>query len=192
MKIKKGFSLVELLVVVSIATLMLTALVFQQNKWNDKLSVNTQVYEMGLMLRQAQVYGLGVREYAGGVGDKFDKAYGVHFDTNTPDRYYFFADANKNSKFDASEVIETKIFTRGVRINRVCGRVGASQNCGGALTQASATFLRPEPKAVIKFINNGGNELPTYSAPLDVYLRSANGTENSIQVNSNGYISVSQ
>lgn len=189
-----GFTLVELLVVVSIATLLLTAMVFQQNKWNDRLAVNTQIYELGLMLRQAQVFGLGVKEYTGGTGDKFDKAYGVHIDTGTPDRYYFFADADKDGRFDTGELIETKMLTRGVTLNRVCGTVSGTQSCStsGALRQISITFLRPEPKATIKFLNNGGNELPTYGSPADIYFRSQNGTENNVRVNANGYISITQ
>jgi prepilin-type N-terminal cleavage/methylation domain-containing protein len=190
----KGFTLTELLVVISIATILLTAMVFQQNKWNDKLAVNTQIYELGLFLRQAQVYGLGVKEYAVGAGDKFDKAYGVHINMSTPDRYYFFVDADKDGVFDAGEVLETKILTRGVTINRICGRVSGVQSCSnsGALSQLSATFLRPEPKANIRFLNNGGNDLPTYGAPAEIYFRSRNGTENYVQINSNGYISISQ
>jgi hypothetical protein len=140
------------------------------------------------------VYGLGVKEYAVGAGDKFDKAYGVHINMSTPDRYYFFVDADKDGVFDAGEVLETKILTRGVTINRICGRVSGVQSCSnsGALSQLSATFLRPEPKANIRFLNNGGNDLPTYGAPAEIYFRSRNGTENYVQINSNGYISISQ
>ena len=81
---KWGFTLVELIVVMSIATVIMTALIIQQSKWNDRLTVNTQAYELALMIRQAQIYSLGVREdMAGGGG--FDVGYGVYFDKDYVD-----------------------------------------------------------------------------------------------------------
>ncbi len=187
-----GFTLTELIVVVAIATVLMTALVFQQSKWNDKLSVSTQTYEMGLMFRQAQVFGLGVREYMSGSGDKFGQGYGLHVDIGTTDRYIFFADRNNNQKFDSGEAIETKVFSKGVNINRICGYVSNSQTCSpsNGLHKVSVVFVRPEPKAALFFQNNGGNQLNSFGPPFDVYVRSANGSENSIRVNTNGYISI--
>jgi len=52
-----------------------------------------QVLDIALSLREAQVYGLGVKDVGAGV---FDVSYGVHFDINTPSSYIFFADLNDN------------------------------------------------------------------------------------------------
>lgn len=181
------------MVVVVIATVLMTALIYQQSKWNDKLSVSTQTYEMGLMFRQAQVFGLGVREYMAGSGDKFGQGYGIFVDVDTSDRYIYFVDRDNDYKYDLGEEIETKVFNKGVRINRICGYVGNSQTCSpsAGLNATSIVFVRPEPKANILFQNNGENKLNQFGPPFDVYTRSASGAESNIRINENGYISIS-
>ncbi|MEK7117012.1 MAG: type II secretion system protein [Patescibacteria group bacterium] len=202
---KWGFTLVELIVVMSIATVIMTALIIQQSKWNDRLTVNTQAYELALMIRQAQIYSLGVREdMAGGGG--FDVGYGVYFDKDYVDvngkinRYIFFADKNNADigKYDAGDaIIETKTFTRGVIIDEFCGTKGNGQNddrCApgaGNVVMLNITFFRPDPKANILFLNNGGqstNIIP----PAKIYLKSLGGKEYSVNVEANGQISIIQ
>ena len=95
---KRGFTLIELIVVMTIATIITTALVVQQSKWSDQLAVNTQAYELALMIRQAQIYSLGVKEYTAGTGDKFNTGYGIHLDKSASNQYIFFADKNINKK----------------------------------------------------------------------------------------------
>src|SRR3989338_6889263 len=180
-----GFNLTELLVVITIATIITTSLIVQQNKWNDHLAVSTQAYEMTLMIRQAQIYSLGVREYVAGTGDKFNIGYGIYFDIATPDRYVFFADKNKNLEKDADEVLETKIFTKGVTVRSICGvnNTGA-ERCypQNGVNQVAVSFYRPEPRALIKFFNAPGNENTSVGSPTTFYLQSANGKESSIKV----------
>jgi prepilin-type N-terminal cleavage/methylation domain-containing protein len=77
-----GFTLTELIVVITIATIITTALVFQQAKWNDNLAVSTQAYDLALMIRQAQIYSLGVKEDNSATGDKFNIGYGIYFTQN--------------------------------------------------------------------------------------------------------------
>jgi prepilin-type N-terminal cleavage/methylation domain-containing protein len=119
-----GFTLVELLVVISIATIILTALIIQQSTWNDTLSLRTQNYELSLILRQAQVHSLGVREDTSGSGDKFGIGYGVYFDHNQRDRYLYFADRNGDGNYDPSELVETYFLKRGVTLDKFCAVLG--------------------------------------------------------------------
>ena len=185
---KKGFTLIELMVVMSIATIMMAVLIFQQNKWSDQLSVNTQAYEMVLMIRQAQIYSLGVREDTGGTGDKFNVGYGIYMNQGNANQYIYFADRDGDQKYDSGEAIETKTFSRGVTIKDVCG----SSNCffvgGGPLWQASISFFRPETKANIKLLNNGGN--PVDTPPVTIKLQSSGGREVNIIAEANGQVSV--
>lgn len=191
--LSKGFTLMELTVVMLVATVILVSLVVQNNKWNDHLTVSTQAYELALMIRQAQIWSLGVREDVGGSGDKFNVAYGVYFDEdNSFDRYTFFADRDRDNRYDApSEAIETKHFTRGVLINRFCG-TGGGQSCttSGSLDNLTVLFFRPNTSANIYFRNNGGGNVNGISAPARVYLRSLGGKESLVTIDTNGQVSV--
>lgn len=186
----KGFTLVELIVVMAIAVTLITALVVQQNKWNDSLTVNTQAYELVLMIRQAQIYSLGVREYRPGSGDKFDIGYGVYFDSDHS-RYIFFADKNGNKIYDASlgESVEVKTFTRGVTIDKICGLRSGVETCASPLDSVNASFFRPEPKAIIVFSNSGGNPAPGFSSPATIYLKSIGNKKYKITIEASGQIS---
>ncbi|KKQ76894.1 MAG: hypothetical protein A3F20_04295 [Candidatus Zambryskibacteria bacterium RIFCSPHIGHO2_12_FULL_39_21] len=192
----KGFTLTELLVVIGIATVLMTAIIFKQNGWNDQLSVNTQAYEMVLSIRQAQIYSLGVREYTAGTGDKFNLGYGIYLDEDNLNQYVFFADKDGDQKYDIGEAVETKTFTRGVTINRFCGlNPGLQERCSpdaGNVYTLHLSFLRPEPKANIVLLNNGGNMSASINPPAIIYLRSVGGKESRILVELSGQISITQ
>lgn len=186
-KLNKGFTLIELMMVIVISTIMMTTLVVQQNQWNDSLTVNTQAYELALTIRQAQIYSLAVRESATGSGN-FDIGYGIYFDSNHS-RYIYFGDINKNQKYDAGEEIETKTFTRGVTISKFCGIRAGVEDCGSPMNNISITFFRPEPKAVISFLNGGGNPAPGFNSPAIIYLKSTGNKQYKVTVEANGQVS---
>ena len=169
----------------------MTTLVFQQNKWNDRLTVNSQAYELALMIRQAQIYSLGVREYTAGTGDKFNIGYGVYLTQGNLNGFVFFADKNGNQKYDTGEAIETKTFTRGVTIKDVCGV--DTNGCfpgTGPLASVSISFFRPEIKANISLLNAGGAS--TGLPPVTIRLRSTGGSYSSVEVGTSGQVSIIQ
>jgi prepilin-type N-terminal cleavage/methylation domain-containing protein len=192
-----GFTLVELIVVMTIATILLASVIVQQNQWNDSLAVNSQAYELALMVRQAQVYSLGVREDTAGSGsNKFAVGYGIYFDSDNT-RYIFFADRDNgsgegNKRYDSGEGIGDPIkFTRGVTIKNVCGISGGSPKCiGGSFQQANILFFRPDPKANILLCNSGG--VKKADPPVTISLQSAGGKVYSVTVQANGQVSISK
>lgn len=192
----KAFTLVELIVVMTIATIMTTVFVVQQSKWSDQLAVDTQAYELALMIRQAQIYSLGVREYTAGAGDKFNVVYGVYFNTETAEKnkYTFFVDKNRNYILDTSEEIETKMLTRNIEIDRLCGLDNnGNEKCSpqAGIRKVSVIFYRPEPRAVVKFINPADNTQDQVYPPTKIFLKSTNsGREAYIKVEASGQISV--
>lgn len=188
---RAGFTLIEFIVVMSIAIILITSLVIQQSKWNDTLTVNTQAYELALTIRQAQIYSLGVREYSAGGNGRFDIGYGVYFDQNF-NRYIYFADADKDQKYDAGEELETKTFTRGVTIERICGKRNSSEQCSNPLDHINVSFIRPEPGANINFLNSGDQTVNNVDPPALIYLRSLGNKQYKVTIETNGQVSISQ
>ena len=187
-----GFTLTELIVVITIATAMMTSLVFQQAKWNDNLAVSAQAYDLALMIRQAQIYSLGVKEdKSASSGDKFNIGYGIYLSQNNLSQYIYFADRNGNQKYDSGEAIETKTFTRGVTIKDVCG-TGAN-GCfpgTGPLASVHIFFLRPDTRVIMSLLNAGGGS--TGDPPVTIRLQSPKGKYYSVRVESNGQVSIFQ
>jgi len=174
----------------------MTAIIIQQGRWNDHLAVNTQAYELALIIRQAQIYSLGVKEYAAGTGDKFNIGYGISVNEDNPGQYVYFADKNKNQRYDSGEEIETKTFTGRVAINRFCGLdSGGGERCSpnaGNVHTLCISFFRPEPEANILLLNSDGNPSSSVNPPATIYLRSPGGEEASIKVETNGQVSIAQ
>ncbi len=193
----KGFTVVELLVVISIFTVITTALVIQQSNWNDKLQLNSKLYDLALLVRQAQIYSLGVRQDTLASGDNFNLGYGIHFEASNNSSYIFFSDKNQNQKYDIGEDIQTYNLTNGITIDRFCGYLGNSstERCGpdaGNIETLDISFYRPEPKAIITLLNNGGNTSSSVNPPAIIYLKTSEGTLASVRVETNGQISIDQ
>lgn len=190
-----GFTVTELIVVMGIASVLMTTLVVQQNKWNDNLALSTQAYELALMIRQAQIYSLAVKELASASGDKFNVGYGVYFDQNYT-RYIMFGDKNVNGKYDTGENIETKTFTKGVLIDRFCGTKGGGaesdvcSNGSGNVAFMHVSFLRPALKANTYLLNNGSNPSNNVISPAIIHLKSPGGLLKIVKVEANGQIYV--
>jgi len=165
-----GFSLVELMVVITIITIILSAMVSRQNTFQERFRVDSKVYDLAIAIRQAQAYTLGVREFAcSSNGSKtFDVSYGVHLNTANLNQFAFFVDANEDSLYNSPEngagscyTQITSLTTPG--ITRICGVVfGGSKQCypaDGSIRDITLTFQRPNPRPVMKFVNSGGSEI---------------------------------
>src|SRR3989339_707098 len=192
-----GFTLTELIVVITIATIITTALVFQQAKWNDNLAVSTQAYDLALMIRQAQIYSLGVKEDTSSSGDKFNVGYGISIrkvndaDGNSAiDKFIFFADADGDKIYEVGvdhEVGPEIFLKRGVIIDDFCANdSGGVKKCafdtGESMSAIHISFLRPESTANV--IVEGSVKVP----PAIILLKSPKGKVYFVKVEKNGQI----
>ncbi len=146
-KIKnRGFTLVELMVSISIFMLLTGVTLMSYPKFSNKLSLDLLAEDIALSLRQAQIFGssvLGSKSTTAGQTKTFG-AYGIHFEKPTatnPYAYLLFADIDNQApqtmrKFNIDPP-ETPI----------------DQN----LTCGSPTF--PDNECVQKFLISGRNKL---------------------------------
>lgn len=140
----KGFSLIEMLVTVSIFAIISSIVIVRNSQFDDETLLHNLAYDIALSVRQAQQFGVNVR---GGEGD-FDQAYGVHFDADS-DVYQFFRDSNGNGAYDSeSELLETYTIGRGARIGTICNLNDDRSSCG-VQESLDVVFRRPNPDAVI-------------------------------------------
>lgn len=70
---KAGFTIIEMLVVAAIFAILTAIIIFNYGNFTDNILATNMAYEIGLVARQAQVFGLGVR----GTGGEFTNAYGI-------------------------------------------------------------------------------------------------------------------
>ncbi len=180
-----GFSMVELLVTISILVLVSAVIFFNNAQFNNHIIVENLAYEISLAIRQAQSYGVQVRETEG----SFNEGYGIYFDKDS-EQFFIFADSypedNPNFVYDldSDEVVDTLRMTGGNKIDDLCIEKDSTRTC--SLTDISIAFLRPNPNAIIKTSSVEDTEYDT----VEIQIVSPKGIKKKIFVNRVGQISV--
>jgi prepilin-type N-terminal cleavage/methylation domain-containing protein len=187
----RGFTIIELIVTSSIMLVITSIVLVNHTAFGGNILVGALAYDVGLSVRQAQVFGLSVREFGVGTG-AFDVGYGVHFDVNNSSSYQIFADVDKNKTYDISDGIE-EVFSigQGFSIARICGTTPASiELCSNTdnISTLDITFIRPDPDAFIRIDGNAATEYQS----ARIVVRSPQGNEREVIVESTGQISISQ
>ncbi|MDO8523505.1 MAG: prepilin-type N-terminal cleavage/methylation domain-containing protein [bacterium] len=206
-KQKKGFSLVEMVVVLGIMVMMLSIMIANFPAFRSQISLSIALHEMQLSLRQAQSYAIAVREFNSSFVAPICQAlvspparfppYGVSITKNTSN-YVLFADIacsvkvsgphkiyNSGSPYGFPEAIATTAMQGGVKVTRIDGFNGGS---GVALNTAEIVYQRPSP-SIIMFGEAGGT-WNSYQV-IDITLSSNGGAITKvIRVRTSGQISI--
>lgn len=192
---KLGFSLVELMVSISIVTVIMSVVLLAHNSFVDRASLSSSSQDVTISIREAQVYGLNTRETAIGSG-QFGYAYGVYFNpTYNPSSYFIFSDSNSNDLYDVgngcgsgtTECLEEVILKDGVTVGNVCTVVGVDDSCSN-LDAAHFTFKRPVTDAVIYFTDKRGNNKTSIQKIGKIQLKSKDGKITYVNVDSVGQV----
>lgn len=179
-----GFTLVELVVTISIFVIISTLVFANYPKFRSQLSLKKTSQEIALAVREAQVYSLSVREY-----NETFPGYGVHFDASKPDTVLLFADTNNNNSYDEGDgtVKEYKIRISET-ISNLCGDQEKSPPGSCDLLQLDAVYLRPNPLITLKGKDNGGT-LPDFS-DAEILISSSGGDSKKIIIWVSGQITI--
>ncbi len=94
---QKGFSLPELIIVIAIFAIITTIAMFDQARLNSNTLLTNMAYEIALSVREAQVYGIGVRDssFSTTATGIFSGQYGTHFNIATPREVMVFGNASE-------------------------------------------------------------------------------------------------
>lgn len=215
----RGFTLVEMMVVLAIITIITTVAVMGQGAFNRSLLLTDTAYTIAFSIREAQTYGLSSRT----ANNLNNAGYGIRFGATTPKSYTLFADTSPASPgstqanlcpghtqpasspdshpgdciYDPSanpaELVRTYTLNRGFTIYRFCGREIVSpyaSKCSSTnFDTMHISFMRPNTEATIFGRTSAGALIPLSDATI--YLRSPDGAaERCVFVSKVGQISV--
>lgn len=197
---ERGFTLTELLVSISIVSIILAVLVSSQSTYTDGAALSNLADDISATISQAQAYGIGAKEFSPGSGE-FDASFGLTFSllgSGSNTAYLSFADRNGNEIYDgdwscptggASECLERINISRGNYIEELCVVTAGTEVC--PIERADISFARPSTEAQLKFFNNGGNPFnPAGIRGAKIMLRSPGGSSRSVTVYKTGQVSV--
>lgn len=199
----RGFTLIELLVTISIFAILTAVVLFNQSRFDSSILLSNLAYDTALTIRQAQNYGINVREFE---GNGF-LPYGVHFETGEGKNKSFilFADINNTAGEDpffdgntgvclsSDGCVNRYTIKRGNYISMLCFSEGdkCSTYGSGEAFNADAVdivFRRPNPDAIITYTKRGRKNSTDY---IRIVLSNIDNTSTrEVVVRSNGLIEV--
>jgi prepilin-type N-terminal cleavage/methylation domain-containing protein len=187
-----GFTLIELLVVIGIITVVSAVILANNNKFGGQALLQNLAYDIALSVREAQVYGISVKQNSAGA---FSSGYGMYFALATPGTYHLFADVAQSGVYAAHEDVSPSpyVIGRGFYISKLCVTPASGvENC--TPTTLDIIFIRPEPDAWINPTcsagSNGNETCTSLYTRARVVMTSPRGDVMSVVVYSNGQISV--
>jgi prepilin-type N-terminal cleavage/methylation domain-containing protein len=210
----RGFTLVEMVVVLAIIAIITVIAVTGQSTFNRTLLLTDTVYSVAFSAREAQSFGLGSRNY----GNVTNPGYGLHFSSATPNTYTLFADTSNllpaptnppcpmgtvgrpdekhgNCRFEAQDgTVSAYTFSRGFKIQRFCGKAGLTRYCStdaAPLTTLDTVFTRPNTSATISGLVNGVS-LTSFTC-AEVTISDATGqASTTIRISQLGEVAINQ
>ncbi len=179
---KSGFTLVELLVTISIFIVITSVAVFSNSAFNSSILLTDLGYQIALSVRQAQVYGITVKAPqscttsscpASNTG--FNSGYGAHFDITIPAQYILFEDTanpTPNHTYDgSSETLATYSIGRGYTLKRLCVLTSGVYK---AVKTLDISFIRPEPESWVRAVDASSNVYGPGLLEADIYVQDPN------------------
>ena len=185
-KNNKGFTLVELIVSISIFAMMTALVVAKYGNFNQSVLLTNLAYDVALTIRTAQTYGVSVRQEGG----DFTHPYGVFFssDAGKNTQFTFFADTDIGSPgyYDVGDqIIKTYTLKRGAIIQTICMEFACKPEKNES--ELHVTFKRPNPDALICVPSSCGVSPETYAK---IIIQGTDGSTRGVIVRSNGQIAV--
>jgi prepilin-type N-terminal cleavage/methylation domain-containing protein len=185
---QKGFTLLEMVVVLGIFGVLSTIVIFNYGKFRSDTMLVNMAYEVALSVREAQIYGVSARSSVSGSQD-FDKAYGIHFSGTASNQYLLFFDDgdsiyNGTSCTDhGSDICATPyVLQSNITISDVEIQTGIGTSCSHP-SKLDILFKRPNPEPII---NDNSN-----IARAQVVLTAPDGANRYVIIYNNGQATVS-
>jgi len=189
--LNRGFTLVELLVTISIFVILTGVVLFNQSKFNSTILLTNLAYDTALTIRQAQNYGINIKEFNTGTGaNSVFVPYGVHFDNTANKSFILFADLDSNGIFSGTTLTNCDPLVGCV--NRYSIKRGNSieglyvnGNLDTKKDKLDITFKRPNPDAIIMADGATANS-------ATIILKGVDGSTRKVNVQANGLIEILQ
>ncbi len=191
-KKNKGFTYVELIVVLSIFAIMSSLILFNYNAYQANVDIKVLANDIALKIVQAQKDAMDGRLNVNATDPNWKPSYGVYFDTTNPGQFEYFADYNNNKIYDTSENLLKIDINKGDNIKDI-SYYSTDNNSwiSGISGDLNITFTRPDSKAVFNLNNSNINS----ASAVQIAVASPEGSNQAvscIQVYASGRIQIGQ
>ena len=152
----QGFTIVELIVVIFLVVVFTTMVLLRQGSFQNSVLLRNTAYELALSIREAQVYGIGVRRDS---ADVVSGRYGVHIDIDTPELIVLYTDSDEDNMYGGGELKQTNLFKKPFSIVNICfTHASGVEECADSVPSIiglEILFIRPNPDAYLYLVRTG-------------------------------------
>jgi len=214
-KVNKGLTLVELMVVIAIFMMITSIVIFNYGDFSSTVSLQNLTDDVALSIRKAQSYAIGARGATEGGDVLFNKSYGVHFSANqNPEnpvassnksflmfsvegspKKYVESDYSNNICGQGNNCIELFNITSNDTIESIKAYNGANLISSDVPTSSiDIVFTRPDPKAHLCYRSNMDEDCALNVSSVNITI--SNGKDDvkkkskTISVQNTGQISI--
>ena len=153
-----GFTLIELIVVAGIIIIITSLLLVRNSSFGGTVVLRSLAYDVALSIREAQTYGISVRQETGNSNTNAPYGYSVHFDNTDGTSYRLFVDQNTVNGFydggqakNGGELVKTYQLNKGYSISNLCYWTNGATSWTCGASELNVVFVRPEPDACIGY-----------------------------------------
>jgi len=140
-----GMTYVELIVVLSIFSVMTSIALFDYNKFQAKVDIKVLANDIALKIVEAQKSAIAGKWNTDISDPDWKPSYGIYFDATAPSEFIYFANIDNNNYYDSSSdsILDSITILKG---NSISGleAVGCPE-----VTDLSIVFRRPNSGALI-------------------------------------------
>ncbi len=174
----RGFTLVELLISTAIITVITSMVIVRFTSFDSTVLLKSMAYEVGVVLRETQIYAVSVVNTGTGASSNFRYPYGLSF-TPGSNGYVFFRYNNGGisavPRYESAEVtvIRSVMLDNSMEVFDVCVTNNGVDDC--TISRLDISFRRPEFSALFYTPQLGS---PSTVSAGKIYLRSTRNTTN--------------
>jgi len=183
-KTNRGMSYVELIVVLSIFSVMSSVVIFNYKEFQGKVDIKNLASDIALKVVEAQNASLSGKLPVQSFSANWKPSYGVYLDITTPTQFIYFVDLNNLNGYEGGEMLDTITITKGNYISKIESYL--SSTATSITNPLAITFKRPDSKAVF-YSNN--SELTGFDY-LQITIASLKSATATIKVYPSGRIQV--
>jgi prepilin-type N-terminal cleavage/methylation domain-containing protein len=187
-----GFTLIEVLVAMSVIAIVSGMVFTQRQAFNRSVGLNNVAQEVALAIRQTQNYGVSSR--GSSLIDPIDEfAYGIYFDAGSdPEQFTIYRDSGGNKGYNAADTdIEVYNLPAGVLVAGICtGESFGDTNCSPNNSEIVIRFSRPHPDAEFLRPNSGNDFAGNPETAVILLEDEESGSTRRVIIRRSGFITV--